>query len=419
MKKTWLWMIVSAVVVLAGCQSTSHRGTTLSVGPGSGLSQSQIGNIERTYAYNSDIYLDVAIPVFNPGFPLDAAGEIDFEALNDMDIWPQLRRAEAKRFAIQTRNALQDTKSFGAVSVVPTANTTADIFVLGTILHSDSEIIELEAMVLDSSGEIIGSETFEHQVSEGFFRDAYNQGKNPYEPVFKDIAYYVYQLVKRLPDAQKQRIKDTSLVRYAHYYSPEAFDGYLTSSVKRKGGVRYNKVELTALPAENDPMLKRIEVLRQQDMLFVDRLQDQFDVFDKTTESPYRQWQEETLPEVIRAKEARSERNTKVVVGVLGLIAAATLGNKSNSTGTNVAKTAGALGSAWLLKDAWQANQNLKVASAVIEEMGQGLDIAVSPTVMEFNEQEVVLTGSASQQYEQWKAQLKSMYELETGNIQD
>ena len=147
--------------------------------------------------------------------------------------------------------------------------------------------------------------------------------------------------------------------------------------------------------------------------MIIQRRQQQL-VFQQTTNGPYRKWQRETLPEAVRAREARSERNTKAVIGALGFIAALALGNNSTSTSTAVAKTAGALGSAWLLKDAYQANENLRVASAVIDEMGQGLDLTLSPQVMEFNEQEVELTGTAAEQYEQWKAHLRKMYQLES-----
>ncbi|MCG7568237.1 hypothetical protein MHM95_18350 [Pseudoalteromonas sp. CnMc7-15] len=406
--------LLISLLLVSGCKSTTTRTGPIAVGPGVTQSQSPSPEAKR-YTYNSDIYLDVAIPVFNPGFPIDDdTGHVDYQELDELDIWPQLRRAEAKRFAVETKQALAKTKAFGSVSVVPNANTSADLYVLGTVLHSDSEFIRLEVTVVDSSGEPIDTEDFEHQVSESFFRDAMNQDKDPYEPVFVEVADYVYELLTDMSEQQKQQLKNTTLVRYAHYYAPDAFDGYLSQQLESKRGTQFYKYELNAMPAENDPMLQRIEVLRNQDMLFVDRLQDQFAVFQQTTNGPYRKWQRETLPEAVRAREARSERNTKAVIGALGFIAALALGNNSTSTSTAVAKTAGALGSAWLLKDAYQANENLRVASAVIDEMGQGLDLTLSPQVMEFNEQEVELTGTAAEQYEQWKAHLRKMYQLES-----
>ena len=406
-------LLIMMIVTLSACQSTSNKNTRnapLAVGPNA-MEQDSYSTAKALP--QSNIYLDVAVPVFDPGLPMDG-NKVDYDELDEMDIWPQLRRAEAKRFAVETKRAIAATRAFGSVSVVPDANTSADLYVLGTVLHSDSEFVRLEVTVVDSSGEPLDSEEFEHQVSKSYFRDALNKGKDPYQPVFDEVGDYVYRLLMDLSEQEKQTLKNTSLVRYAHYYSPEAFKDYLKVSIDRKNGTRFYKYELNGMPAADDAMLQRIEVLRNQEMLFVDRLQDQFDVFQQSTDDPYHEWQRETLPEAVRAREARAERNAKAVVGTLGFIAALALGNNSNSTSTSVAKTAGALGSVWLLKDAYQANQNLKVASAVIDEMGQGLDLTLSPQVMEFNEQQVELSGTAAEQYQQWKAHLRKMYHLET-----
>ena len=410
--KQFAIIVISAVFTLAGCGSTSVTSTgPLMVGPGSNMSQ---GPKQRTYSYNSDIYLDVAVPVFNPGFPLDKdTGQIDYDELGEMDIWPQLRRAEAKRFAINTKDAIENTKSFGAVSVVPNANTTADLFVLGTILHSDSEIIEIEATVIDSSGEIWGQRTFKHMVSKHFFRDQKNSEKNPYEPVFQEIGDYVYSLVKRKPDASKKKIKETTLVRYAQYYSPEEFNRYVSTSLKKKNKVQYYKHELVGLPADGNKMLKRIESLRAQDQLFVDNLQGQYEVFDADTLTAYRTWQKETLPDAVARREAEEERNTKAAVGVGLAIMSAILASNSNSNAGNVATAASAIGSVKLLADSFKANEDMKVHSSILDEQGQGLDLSLNPTVMEFDDKQVELTGTAAEQYEQWKAHLKTIFELE------
>ncbi|MCY7296909.1 hypothetical protein [Alteromonas sp. a30] len=405
-------VICSAVLSLAGCVSTTVTQTgPVAVGPGSAMSS---GPKQRTYSYNSNIYLNVAVPVFNPGFPLDkSTGQIDYDEMGEQGIWPQLRRSEAKRFAIKTKEALEKTKSFSAVSVVPNANTTADLFVLGTILQSDSETIELEAMVMDSSGEILGQKTFEHRVSKHFFRDQLNAEKNPYGEVFQQIGDYVYSLIISLPDAAKNKIKETTLVRYAQYYSPEEFDKYINTSIKRKGGTQYYKHELVGTPAEQNKMLKRIETLKAQDQLFVDQLQDNYDAFDAETLTAYRTWQKETLPDAVARREAEEERNTKAAFGIGLAVMSAVLASNSSSNAGNIATAAGALGSAKLLIDSFKANEDMKVHSEIIDEQGQGLDLSLSPTVMEFNDKTVELTGTASEQYEQWKAHLKSIYDLE------
>ena len=67
------------------------------------------------------------IPVFDPGIPENPD---DYEKLG---IWPELRRAEATKFALMMKAALQSTGAFGAVRVTPDKNSTGNLYVLGKI----------------------------------------------------------------------------------------------------------------------------------------------------------------------------------------------------------------------------------------------------------------------------------------------
>lgn len=417
------WTVVFSTIVLAGCNTTNRTSSQpLLVGPSPAVPNSadQQGSAPDELV-NAEIFLDVAIPTFDPGFPLDEFGEIDGNQLEEQGIWPQLRRTEAKIFAADMKTALDDKKVFGSVSVVPDASTPSDLFVLGKIIQSDSEVVEMMITVADSTGEIWGTQNFEHTVSKGFMRDQRNNGKNPYEPVFKRASDYIVSLLAKLSYDQKTYIKNMSLMRYARYYAPESYDDYISTELKRKKWQRYYKFNLTKLPDPNDPMLKRIEDLRAQELLFVDRLQDNYEVFQAETREAYGTWQEETLPEVIAAREARIARNTKAVVGGLAAVLAAVLIAKSaekrdspsDRTALELGAVAAGVGSIWAINDAFKNNSRLKVHSAVIEEQGQALDISVSPTVVDFENQTIELQGTAQEQYLQWKTHLRKIFEEE------
>lgn len=416
-KPTWAKRaaVIFVTLVLGACQSTtsSSRGPLL-VGPSSPASSGQNSGPNQQLQ-NASIFLDVAVPTFEPGFPIDnRTGEIDYAELDDEGIWPQLRRTEAKLFAIETKHALQREKVFGSVVVVPDASTPSDLFVLGSITHSDSEVVGASITVVDSSGEIWGKKNFTHEVSANFFRDQRNKGKNPYEPLFNQISTYVVSLLAQLDANQKQQIKDMSLMRYARYYSPEAFGQYIASEIKRKNGLRYYKFELTGLPDQRDPMLRRIEELRAQELLFIDRLQDQYEIFDAEVGPSYQIWQEETLPELEAARKAAMKRNASAALGVgLGVLAAI-LAKNSNSAGGQVGAVLGGIGSVVAINEAFKSNSAMKIHNAVIEEQGQAVDLSVSPTEMEFEDNTIELQGTATEQYMQWKTHLRKIFELES-----
>ena len=401
-------------IALTGCQSTGRTVNSgpLLVGPGSAPA---LGTEERHYNYRSNVYLDVVVPVFNPGLPLDNKGQVDYDEIEEENIWPQLRRAEAKRFAIQTKRALEDTGAFGNVRVTPTPATTGDVFVLGTVDYSDSEVVQLTALVMDSRGKVWGKRQFEHTVSTGFFRDALNKDKNPYEPVFKQVASYVYDLLVKRSDADKRGIQEMTNVRYANYYSPEKFQKYIqTKRVRKSGNIpEHYEYSLLNVPHENDAMLKRIDALRVQENMFVDGLQDQYDAFEASTHDSYRMWQKETLPEAKAAREAQSARTTNQVVGGL-LTAAAIFGAiKSDSNLEKGLTGAAAIGALYSFREASNRNEELHIHRETIDEMGENLDIAIGPQVVEFDDKTYELSGTAEEQYEQWKAHLRKIYELE------
>lgn len=391
--------LLAALLTLAGCQTSDHRRVAVGpvVGPGSGKA---LGNKTRQYVYNSNIYLDVAIPVFDPGIPED------YNELNDKNIWPQLRRAEANRFAVMTKKALEKIAAFGNVSVVPTPQATADLYILGRIDHSNAEDIKLTIDVVDISGRRWDSETFEHRVSLGFFRDKQNKSNDPYEPVFDEIAEHVFNLLNKKSEADKGKIKQITDIRFAQSFSPETFSRHL--STDRKG-----ITTLTGLPGKDDPMMARVQPLRVQDQMFIDRMQTQYEGFGAKTDDSYRLWQEKTLPATVAAREAETQTLLKGLLGGAAVILAGVNAKHDLSTTSKVATAAAALAGAYLIKESFGQNKEAKVHRATIDELGESLDIEMDPQVMELEDKTIELSGTAEEQYIQWQAHLKRIYLLQ------
>jgi len=73
--------------------------------------------------------LDVGITIFDPGLPPEGQPVPD-------DVFPELRKAEARFQAIQLMETMQSTGQWGAVRVLPAGHGTTDLRVSGTILLS-------------------------------------------------------------------------------------------------------------------------------------------------------------------------------------------------------------------------------------------------------------------------------------------
>ena len=396
----------ASFILLGGCGSTQTNVTSVGpsmVGPGGGQ---QLGANSHRYRYNSDIYMDVAIPVFDPGFPTESDGSIDYDEIEEEGIWPQVRRLEANRFAIATKEALGETKSFGSINVTPDASALADVYILGKINYSDTETVEIGVRVMDAKNTVWGEEEFEYRVSEGWYRDAMSRGENPNAPVFEQIAKYVYDLLMKKSEAYKQEVQMVSDLRYAQMYSPEAFSQYLSQS--RKGDV-----ELVSAPSESDPMLRRVRAIQAKDEQFIDSLQETYDSFWVTTETPYRKYQKETLPEAKKIRELKAERTTKQVTAGLFAVASVLLGSNSSSTAGQVAAAGAGIAAIGTLNEAIKTNKELHAQRDLFDEMGQNLDIQVADQIVEIDNQRIELQGSASEQYYQLRSRLKDIYEME------
>jgi hypothetical protein len=406
-----LAMVFVCLMGLSACETldTYNPGSIPQAGPSVGP-QIYTDPNKKQYAYNSNTYLDVVIPVFDPGLPLNDRGDVDYKAVGKAGLWPQLRRAEANRFAVETKRAVEKLGTFGSVSVVPTATASADVYLLGSIDKSDSEIIKLSVNVLDSQGKLWGKRQFEHKVAKGFYRDRTNDNKDPYSPVFMQIADYVYELLKTKSEKEKETIKHITELRYAQLYAPEVFSQHLKLKKTWSGNYEY---KLRSLPSQNDSVVNRIKPLRVQDQLFIDRLQTQYEGFHAKSDDSYRAWQKETLPEILATKKSRSDRNVRIGAGLAMATLAVLLGQNSNSTAGELGTIVGVVASGALLKSAMDKNAELKVHKQSLDELGESLDLELSPQLITHNDQTIELTGTANEQYQQWKNHLKAIYELE------
>ncbi|WP_334030995.1 hypothetical protein [Alteromonas sp. P256] len=405
-KKLITVVATASLLFLGGCGSTQTKVSSVGpsmVGPGSGQ---PLGSSSNSYNYNSSIFMDVAVPIFDPGFPTESDGSIDYDEIEEEGIWPQVRRLEANRFAVATKEALGKTKSFGSINVTPDASALADVYVLGIINYSDTETVEIGVKVMDAKNTVWGEEEFEYRVSEGWYRDAMSRGENPNGPVFDDIAKFVYGLLKEKSEAYKKEVQTISDLRYAQMYSPESFGQYLEQG-------RRGTIELVSAPSESDPMLRRVRAIQAKDEQFIDSLQETYDSFWVTTEEAYRKYQKETLPEAKKIRELEAERTTKQVTAGLFAVASVLLGSNSSSTAGQVAAAGAGIAAIGSLSQAIQTNKELHAQRDLFDEMGQNLDIQVADQIVEIDNQRIELQGTASEQYYQLRAKLKDIYDME------
>lgn len=387
------------IFLLSGCASNSRTASTR-VGPPLSSSYSEP---EKTEVVTNTSKLEVIIPVFDPGLPEDPD---DYE---DENIWPELRRAEANRFAYKLKEKLEATGRFGAVRVTPDATATGDLYVIGRIEKSNGEEVEIELEVIDISGKIWLDDSFEYEVSEAFHKDQRNEGLDPYDPLFTEAAAEIVEELRKHDREELKELQYLADLRFGANFSEKSFKRYM----KVNGG----KFTLVSKPSDDDPMLQRIRAIRVRDQLFIDGLQDNYASFSEQMNDSYLMWQEQSLLEV-QAERAASRKVLGQRVGgalLIGLaVLSAVAGSNSNSVGGSAAGATGAIlggvAGASVLSDSFKTSEEAKVHRESLNELGQSVDMALAPQVIAFEKESVELTGDAKEQFKQWRAFLQKIY---------
>jgi len=385
-------LLAAALAMLAGCVTT---GTTTgpSVGPrGAPVTAAQ-------GPARDGVRPDVIVPIFDPGLPADPD---DYEKEG---VWPELRRAEANRFAVALKRALQDTQVLGDVRVSPDTEATGDLYVIGAIEKSDGQDVAITVEVVDIGGKRWIRKRYRHRVKEYFWRDLRNAGLDPYQPVFDEAAADVARLVGKRSARELTELRRIAEIRFARFFSEDAFAGYLEE--------RNGRATLTALPTPGHPMLARTRAIRVREGLFLDNMQTHYAAFAQRTGTSYAAWQEHSLTEVKARNEARSRALVQGVVGAalaVGGAYAAIKGGQDYDTGQEVAGITAAIAGGVLISKSFQSSSEGKVHAAALSELGESLDVDVAPQVVELEGTTAELTGDAREQFRQWRAFLRRIH---------
>ena len=351
-----------------------------------------------------DFLLDVGVALFDPG--IDEFLGDDEDTAN-----PEIRVAESRYAPYLLAETLQRSANWGIVRVMPNSESPMDVQVNGTILRSNGEAMIIRVEVNDSRGRHWYTEEYEEVISQ-FSYDPQNRQKNdPFQVIYNKIANDLLAYRQRNIDAsQVQEIRTVSELLFAQRFSDDAFGNYLARD-------RNGEYQLTALPADNDPLLGRIRSIRERDFMFIDTVQDYFATYVRQMRLPYDSWREQSYQETITLRELEASARRRFIAGaaavVGGIAAASNGGNWATQAGGATAVGAGA----FLLKSGFDKQAEARIHMQALEELGESLENAVAPQVINLDDRTITLSGSVEEQYEQWRDILADLYAAEMGEL--
>jgi hypothetical protein len=381
---------LAAASLLAGCVVQDERPMTRVVAQ------------RATTEVPQDELLEVAVRVFDANVPQDA------KAQEQEDIFPDVRNAESRYIPVVIRDTLEGTGQWGQVRVLPRDGTGMDVYVDGRILESDGREIKLDVTVSDSSGRVWYHKVYAGAADTRAYKDVASKPVDPFENVYNTLANDMLAARARLKSAELVQLHEITNLRFDADLAPYAFSQYLAQD--RKGNWT-----ITRLPAADDPVLQRLQRVRERDYSLVDTLNEYYSSFADSMSVPYTNWRKYSYEELEARSQAQREALTRQILGAVAIVGGIVAGSNSNSSAASAASTAAVIGGMYAFKSGLDQRAEIKTHTESLKQLGDSFQSEVQPMVVDVEGRSLQLKGSAEEQYAEWRMLLKQLYENETG----
>lgn len=345
--------------------------------------------------------LDIGVAIFDPGLD-DIAN--NREELTFADV----RLAETQYAAYLLSQTLQSNGNWGVVRVIPNDLSYSDLAVRGTILQSDGETMLVHINVTDVTGKVWIDKDYEEVVSKFSYDPRLRRNEDSFQSIYNRIANDILAYRQQnLESADLKNIRTISKIRFAGNFAPQVFDSYLQTD---RNGI----TSVKSLPATNDPLLTRIDTIRDRDYLYVDALQDHYGNFVRQMEGPYTEFRRVSYEEVMKYDKVVAQSRRNMVIGVAAILGGL-VATQSTNAAVNYAAYGGLFGGGFLIKDAFAKRDEAQMQVEALAELGNSLGTEIAPQTIELEERVITLTGSVDAQYAQWREILTDIYTNDVG----
>ena len=174
-----------------------------------------------------------------------------------------------------------------------------------------------------------------------------------------------------------------SEMRYAQTLVPDAFSGMLNVSP--------DGWQLNRLPASDDPMLARITRVRNQEYLFCDAIDEQYEELAERVMPTYALWRRATVEQAAwleRYEQRVMDRDDKDHDGRFARMQAQ-----------------------------YAAYRSYRIQEQAMWELAEAFENETQPTTLRTVEQVVRLEGTLESQYDEWRQILRDIFILEQGAL--
>lgn len=291
----------------------------------------------------------------------------------------QLRSAESHYLPVVLKRTLEASGHWGAVRVLPEADPGAELNLVGTIIESNGVELVIHVKAVDASNRIWLDKTYSDLAVDYNYAVGLDEQPDPFQDGFNKIANDLAAARMALDQRGIEHLLETAMLRYSISLSPESFASYLQENDQ---GI----VEITQLPHRDDPMYRRVNLIRAQEFAFTDAVDEHYEVLFQRMAETYGYWRRYSY-ELL-------------------------MGNRLlEGGGTGRAKR----GSFRAMEKVYKNYREWRMNEDALREITASFDQEITATVIEIEDRVINLGGSLTSQYTQWRRLLRDIYKAETG----
>src|SRR5687768_1256958 len=365
--------------------------------------QQRINATQASQEIPQEQLLDVAVHLFDENVPKDE------KKLEQEHIFPEVRRAEARYFPMQIRNTLEGTGHWGQVRVIPADAEALDVQLSGKIIESNGQLLRIEITAADATGRTWFKREYQQTADTRSYKDQSGRPRDPFQNLYSTLANDLLAFRQQLPVPDLANVRRVSELRFAKDLAPYAFESYLTED-KKKG-----MFQVVRLPADDDPLLLRMDRIRERDYALLDTINEHYSLFAENMSEPYTNWRRYSYAELEAEDEAKRSALTRKLLGAAAIVGGLVVGSEANTYAGQAAATAAIFGGAYAIKSGFDKGAEVKMHGDSLQQLGESFQAEIQPMVVEVEGRTLQLRGSADEQYHEWRRLLRELYDNETG----
>ena len=369
---------------------------------------------QATAEIPADQLLDVGVHILDPGVPKEV--EDDPDMADKLRIYPDIRNAEARYIAMELRNTLEDTGHWGTARVVPTTVNSFDMTVDGKIIESNGARLKLEITARDATGKLwIDKKEYEGVADTRTYRDGYNAGRDPFENVYVLIANDLLA-ARNAPPAGRGREhpqgqrdafrRGLRAGRLQPVPRAEQEDGRVQGAAPAGGGRRAGAAD------QADPRARlRHDRHRQRELRGLQRA-PRGAVFEL---APLRLRRDHGRRKAEGAGAQSHDHGRGRGRRAAIFVPDSCQGGTTCQRATDAARYGGVAGGVAAVISGYRKNEEAKIHTDSLKEISGSFQTEAAPLVVDVEGRTLRLTGTAEEQYAEWRRLLHELYKGRDG----